>query len=384
HPRRISPWSRPEAVAPPRRPGDRLPIVGGLGVRREAALYGAGFWVRPMLVELLAGVGLAALYWWEVGRHGLLPALTPPADLAAHVVDMHCQFAAHALCMSLMLAAALIDFDEKTIPDAITIPGTLAGLLLAALMPVALLPDAFVDPAGGLFCQPLWLTAPNVWPAQLNGFPKAGPLWLGLACYLLWCLALLPRPWYARHGYRRALRILAAHVVRARATYGILAMALGGMAAVVAAWYWGGSHWAATLTALVGMAAGGGLIWAVRIVGSATLRREAMGFGDVTLLAMIGAFLGWQPCLIVFFLAPFAGLVLGVIHMMSGRGREIPYGPFLCLAAAATIVAWDPIWTSVAGVFSLGWLLPIVLLGCLVLMAALLLAWRLIAAAFHH
>ncbi len=67
-PRPISPWSRPDPSAPPRRFWDRLPIFGWLGLRREAALHGAGFWVRPMLLELLAGIGLAWLYWWEVGR----------------------------------------------------------------------------------------------------------------------------------------------------------------------------------------------------------------------------------------------------------------------------------------------------------------------------
>ena len=91
-------------------------------------------------------------------------------------------------------------------------------------------------------------------------------------------------------------------------------------------------HWAGLLTALVGMAASGGLVWMVRIIGPASLGREAMGFGDVTLMAMIGAFLGWQPCLIVFFLAPCrAGGRAG--RPDPPPGREIPYGPFLCLAA---------------------------------------------------
>ena len=69
-----------------------------------------------------------------------------------------------------------------------------------------------------------------------------------------------------------------------------------------------------------------------------------MGFGDVTLMAMIGAFLGWQACLIVFFLAPLAGLVLGLVQLILRRGKHIPYGPFLCLAALATIVGWATIW----------------------------------------
>ena len=88
------------------------------------------------------------------------------------------------------------------------------------------------------------------------------------------------------------------------------------------------------------MAGGAGLIWLARIFGSAALGREAMGFGDVTLMGMIGAFLGWQTCPIIFFLAPLAGLVLGVVQLILRRGSEIPYGPFLCLAALGTIIFW--------------------------------------------
>ena len=71
-PRPISPWSRPDPTAPPRRFADRLPIVGWFGLRRESFLHGQGFWLRPMLLEVFAGLGLAWLYWWEIGRAGLL------------------------------------------------------------------------------------------------------------------------------------------------------------------------------------------------------------------------------------------------------------------------------------------------------------------------
>ena len=56
------------------------------------------------------------------------------------------------------------------------------------------------------------------------------------------------------------------------------------------------------LTALIGLVGSGGIVWAVRLIGTAALRREAMGFGDVTLMMMVGTFLGWQACLIAFFL----------------------------------------------------------------------------------
>ena len=141
HPRPISPWSRPDPSGPPRRLWDRLPIIGWLGLRREAALHRRGFWVRPMLVEVLMGVGLAWLYWWEVEAAGLLPQGVGTLLGLGDKTVLHFEFLAHCFLIALMLAGSLIDVDEKIIPDEITVSGTLAGLLLAAVCPWSLLPE---------------------------------------------------------------------------------------------------------------------------------------------------------------------------------------------------------------------------------------------------
>ncbi len=107
---------------------------------------------------------------------------------------------------------------------------------------------------------------------------------------------------------------------------------------------------------LLGWAVGGGLVWAVRIVAGLALRREAMGFGDVTLMAMIGAFLGWQAAVLTFFIAPFFGLAHAVWKLVlmagkilarrniSGADREIPFGPYLSLAALTLMLSWPWLW----------------------------------------
>ena len=138
HARAISPWSSPDAGAPRRRWSDRLPLLGWLGLRREAPLHGAGFWIRPLLVELAVAFGLAGLYWWEVGREALLPA--NPFAMRPSAVVLHVQFAAHAVLIALMLLGSLVDIDERLIPDAVTIPGALLGLVWAASYPWVLLP----------------------------------------------------------------------------------------------------------------------------------------------------------------------------------------------------------------------------------------------------
>jgi len=70
---------------------------------------------------------------------------------------------------------------------------------------------------------------------------------------------------------------------------------------------------------------------------------ESMGGGDVKLLAMIGAFLGWQKALVTFFLAPFFGVVIGIFNLLLKKDHTIPYGPFLSLAALFALFWADKI-----------------------------------------
>ncbi len=70
---------------------------------------------------------------------------------------------------------------------------------------------------------------------------------------------------------------------------------------------------------------------------------ESMGGGDVKLLAMIGAFLGWQRSVMTFFLAPFFGAVIGIYFLVAKKDHTIPYGPFLSLAALISLFWSDKI-----------------------------------------
>jgi prepilin signal peptidase PulO-like enzyme (type II secretory pathway) len=88
---------------------------------------------------------------------------------------------------------------------------------------------------------------------------------------------------------------------------------------------------------------GGGLIWGIRILGSLAFNKEAMGLGDVHLLAAVGAVLGWSDPILVFFLAPFfgilwAGFAIGLGSIFRKARRELPYGPHLALATLAVIL----------------------------------------------
>ena len=105
-----------------------------------------------------------------------------------------------------------------------------------------------------------------------------------------------------------------------------------------------------------GLVIGGGFLWAFRFLAGLAFRREAMGFGDVTLIAMIGAFLGWQAAILTFFLGPFFGLAhaLGkalrnLLKWITGRktsrrDHEMPFGPYLSMAAVSLMLAWPWVW----------------------------------------
>ena len=62
-----------------------------------------------------------------------------------------------------------------------------------------------------------------------------------------------------------------------------------------------------------------------------------MGGGDVKLLAMVGAFLGWQMAILAFFIAPFFGAILGIVVKIRTKESVIPYGPFLSLGALISL-----------------------------------------------
>ncbi|BCO10316.1 type 4 prepilin-like proteins leader peptide-processing enzyme [Desulfolithobacter dissulfuricans] len=86
----------------------------------------------------------------------------------------------------------------------------------------------------------------------------------------------------------------------------------------------------------LGILLGGGLLYGVALGYYLLTRREGMGGGDIKLLAMIGAFLGWQSLLSVVFISSFTGSIIGIAAMVrQGKGGQtrIPFGPFLAVAA---------------------------------------------------
>lgn len=97
---------------------------------------------------------------------------------------------------------------------------------------------------------------------------------------------------------------------------------------------------------LIGIAAGGGLLLTVAMGYEFIARKEGMGGGDIKLLAMIGAFLGWKGVLFTIFSGSLIGTVIG-ISLMAAQGKDskyaIPFGPFLSMGALLYLFFGEPI-----------------------------------------
>ena len=114
--------------------------------------------------------------------------------------------------------------------------------------------------------------------------------------------------------------------------------ALHGFSAYTPGW---SVHFQSLWCSVMGVLIGGGAIYAMGMLGDFLFKKESMGGGDIKLLAMIGAFLGWEKAILTFFVAPFFGAVYGVIEKIRTRDTTIAYGPFLVLGALISLFWGD-------------------------------------------
>ncbi len=208
----IKPASRCPGCLKPIRPIDNIPILSFLFLRGRCRACRAPISWRYPLVELLNGLGYVYL---------------------AHQFGVTAQSLVYALLLSSLIVVTFIDLDHQIIPNEITLPGMVVGLLTAA----------FILPQG----------------------------------------------------------------------------------------FWNG---------LIGLALGGGLFYLIADLSHRILKQEGMGGGDIKLIAMIGAFLGWQNVLVTIFIGALLGSAIGIfLIVVRGRGRRvpIPFGPFLSAGAVISL-----------------------------------------------
>jgi leader peptidase (prepilin peptidase)/N-methyltransferase len=286
---------------------DNLPVVGWLLRRGRCRYCGSAFSSRYLWVELACGIGFAGLFYFELIQnwHGL-PALKNVA------LDIQLDFfpgwpalvffAHHATLFSLLLAAALCDWDHKAIPLSLTVTGTLIGLVSATCFPwpfpndVALV-ENLQDPVvqGGII-------RPRSWSLNL---PQDFSLPIGVYPWPVW--GPVP-PWL--HENRWALGLV---------------------------------------TGLTGAAVGMALIRAAKFLFERGLGKEALGLGDADLMMMAGAFLGWQPVVAAFFIGAMVSLPVGIVFRVVKGEQAFPFGPGLALGVFLTWMWWPSLGKALQG-----------------------------------
>ena len=95
---------------------------------------------------------------------------------------------------------------------------------------------------------------------------------------------------------------------------------------------------------VIGAVAGYAVFWSVAKIFFLLTGREGMGYGDFKLLAMLGAFLGWQALPFVIFLSSVCGAVIGSLYLLLVRKHaytQIPFGPYLAVSGMIWLL-WGP------------------------------------------
>lgn len=121
-------------------------------------------------------------------------------------------------------------------------------------------------------------------------------------------------------------------------------LSLGGIAAGLLLSFLPGGDWKASL---LGGVLGGGILFGTAFAYEKVTGREGMGGGDIKLIAMIGAFLGWKGALVTIFCGSLLGTAGGLIAMRKGKDglkTAIPFGPYLCAAALIARFSGEFFW----------------------------------------
>ncbi|WP_261664792.1 prepilin peptidase [Deinococcus sp. Marseille-Q6407] len=346
----------------PLAPKDLVPVFSWLSLGGKCRYCGAPIKPRYPVIELISGVAYALIAYFY-----------PPAAYGLGTLGL-------MLLFTILLAGSAIDLDTYTIPDELTLPGVALGLGFAALAGTGLAGTGVAETGvagGGL------PTLPKALPEALAGALTGAGLLMTIDLIGSWvlrrfrerqypdapighqqiALALLVGAWAGPlWGLGAALLSAAVNAAARRVvrvpellTLGgaLLSLALGanfgrdplgmvngalqgaGAAALIAGLYWWIQY------AFVQKQSG-----ETEAEEDAPFDPSAMGFGDVKLAGVIGAFLGVSGVLVSIGVAIFAGAILGLLQMALKSENRLKFGPYLAIGAVVAmlwgnhLVAW--------------------------------------------
>jgi leader peptidase (prepilin peptidase)/N-methyltransferase len=281
------PGSRCGTCFQPVRWYDNIPLLSYWILRGRCRTCGATFSARYFLIELFTGLVFAGLFWLEIVENVEQIPLFGPKQAGPDIrlglppIRAWLFWGGHATLVSFLIVTTFTDFDHMEIPLCVTVTGTLFGLALSACFP--------------------W-----PWPGSMKDIasvvPRADPVdvipVLGWQPWPLWRPDQLPS-WLAPGSWQLGLA-----------------------------------------TGFAGVLAGMLALRGVRFLFGVGRGIEGLGLGDADLMMMAGAFIGWQPILIAFFVSVFPALVLGIGYMIVRRDQQLPFGPSLALGILLTLFGW--------------------------------------------
>ena len=303
---------------------DLFPIFSWLYLRGKCRYCAKPIKARYPIVELITAIAYTAI------AYRFDPVLEPLLTVG------------YWFLFTILLAGSAIDFETFELPDELTIPAIAVGLGIAALLGAfpAALEGALIG--AGLIAA---ISGYGSWVLRRFAEPRHPALPLG---YLNIHLAALVGVWFGWPlGLAAGLALGAYQLIFKRTLPLLDTVSLGGfiVTLVIKASSGGLPDLITSLSSgLQGMGAMAIVVgvywWLAPEVADDTLEEDldpiAMGFGDVKLWAACGAFIGWQGALFGVAAAVVVGAVIGVIGLLRGGSRQIPFGPYL---AAGALVA---------------------------------------------
>ena len=377
---------------------DNIPIVSWLALRGRCRFCGVKISPQYLLVEAATGAMLAGLYVCyfvlRVRTLGVGPG--DPVWPAEHLSLIYAwpMFIAHAALLCGLLACAVVDIRHYIVPLPVMWTVAVIGALAVAYRPHPFLPTATppqvamsLAAALGLaiaelavhrgYLIPSFLDADDR-PRNVEPEKQQTERLKGKAAVATKRKGRTRSGKKAKRAGRRAtVGFTAADGVRPRVEVlrevlfltPAIVLAIGAWALlrfVPAAGSWW-SHWfdptahpeladrlAGVGGALFAFLIGGAWIWGTRILATLGFGREAMGMGDVHILAGVGAATGWVVPSVTFFAAPVSGLAVVLYLYVRRKQRVLPYGPWLALGTVGVMLLYDGIVKYIAKYFQPG------------------------------
>ncbi|OYW73359.1 MAG: prepilin peptidase [Verrucomicrobia bacterium 12-59-8] len=309
-----------------------IPLLSWLLLRGKCANCGGGISIRYFLVELLTGVMFYLVFLKISGEYA--PGGNPWPML--HL------WGPHVLClwvfMSLLISGTFIDIDHFILPHRITIGGTVLGVLASWWVP-ALMVETTHTRGVLISLASAALGLGGLWMVVELGKLAFGRKKFVFAKEESWEVTQPnenepPVVTFGENKYDWADLFMRAtdRMVVSCNSLQVNDRSFGAVTAEL----WMEKLKVREGTNLVEFALEG-VTKLKAITTQVVIPREAMGFGDVLFLMMIGAFTGWQSVLFTILAASVIGTVFAVIHRLTGKaewGAKIPFGPYLAMGAA--------------------------------------------------